>query len=215
MLQGRVIFTSVILLNSVLFACASKAEDAQYVGAEKCKNCHSAASKGDQYDKWTSEKHSHAFAVLSTDEAKKTAKEKGVANPAKAAECLKCHVAAFEAPAAAKSKKFDMTLGVQCETCHGPGSKHVEARLKDEGDDDAAAAKLVVLPAGEIIGAPTAETCYKCHNKESPNYIPFAFNNFYPVIAHLDPRKKRAADYLDKIPPGPKDDPAAVAPAKK
>ena len=212
MLQCRVVFGAAILSMSVLFASAPRAEDALYVGAEKCKNCHSAASKGDQYDKWMSEKHSHAFEVLSTDAAKKTAKEKGIGDPAKTADCLKCHVTAFEAPAATKHKTFDMTLGVQCETCHGPGSKHVEARLNYDGDDPAS--KVLELPKGEIIGAPTAETCYKCHNKESPNYLPFAFNKFYPVIAHLDPRKKRPADYLEKIPAGPKDDPAAVAPKK-
>lgn len=215
MLQIRRVSAVTILLVSAVFVVASRAEDGLYVGAEKCKNCHSAASKGDPYGKWMNEKHSKAFQVLSSDEAKKTAKAKGVDDPTKSADCLKCHVTAFEAPAAMKHKKFDMTMGVQCETCHGPGSKHVEARLKDEGDDDAAAAKLVELPKGEIIGMPTAETCFKCHNKDSPNYVPFAFNKFLPTIAHLDPRKKRPADYLEKIPADPKDDPKAVAPAKK
>ncbi|HLX59851.1 MAG TPA: cytochrome c family protein [Planctomycetota bacterium] len=200
----------IILFSAAAGYCA--AEDAIYVGAEKCKNCHSAPSKGDPYGKWTAEKHSKAYQVLATDEAKKTAAAKNIADPQKSAECLKCHVTAFDAPAAQKHKKFDVTLGVQCETCHGPGSKHVEARLKAEEDDTN---KLVTLPQGEIIGAPTSETCRKCHNKDSPNYQPFAFNKFYPVIAHLDPRKKRPADYLEKIPAEPTDDPKAVTPGKK
>jgi len=215
MLHGRETAVVSALLMALVIMASSHAGDAIYVGAEKCKNCHSAPSKGDPYDKWLGEKHSNAFKVLTSDEGKKTAKAKGIDDASKAADCLKCHVTAFEAPAAMKSNKFDPTLGVQCETCHGPGSKHVDARLKDEGDDDAAAAKLLVLPAGEIIGAPTAETCMKCHNKDSPNYVPFAFNKFYPVIAHLDPRKKRPADYLEKIPADPRDDPKAVAPTKK
>ena len=204
-----------VVMMSVVFVASSRAEDAIYVGAEKCKNCHSAASKGDPYDKWMGEKHSQAFKALSSEEGKKTAVAKGIADATKDASCLKCHVTAFEAPAAQKHKKFDPTMGVQCETCHGPASKHVDARMKDEGDDDAKDAKLVELPKDEIIGAPTAETCYKCHNTDSPNYVPFAFNKFLPVIAHLDPRKKRPADYLEKIPPGPKDDPKAVTPVKK
>ncbi len=215
MLHRREVSVIALLLMSGVFVASSRAEDAIYVGAEKCKNCHSAPSKGDPYDKWMGEKHSQAFKVLSSEEAKKTALAKNVADPTKDASCLKCNVTAFEAPAAQKSKKFDLTMGVQCETCHGPGSKHVDARLKDEGDDDAKDAKVVELPKGEIIAAPTAETCYKCHNKDSPNYVPFAFNKFFPVIAHLDPRKKRPADYLEKIPPGPQDDPKAVAPVKK
>jgi len=196
-----------ILLMSVGALSSVFAVDATYVGTEKCKNCHSSEKKGDQYDKWTQTLHSKAFADLISDEGKKLAKEKNIDDPQKNASCVKCHVTAFDAPASAKGKKFDLTLGVQCETCHGPGSKHVEERLKaDEPEDD----KIVELPAGEIIGKPTSETCRKCHNKDSPNYKPFAFNKFLRQNAHLDPRKKRPADYLDKLPDEPTDDPDAA-----
>jgi len=196
------IFTAVMLISTSVFA-----GDATYVGTEKCKNCHSSPKKGDQYGKWTESLHSKAFAVLATDEAKKLAKEKNVADPQQSADCMKCHVTAYDAPAAAKGKKFDQTLGVQCETCHGPGSKHVEARLKgEEAEDD----KVLEIPKDEIIGFPTSETCRKCHNKDSPNFKPFAFNKFVKQTSHLDPRKKRAADFLDKIPDEPTDDPNAA-----
>ena len=48
-----------------------------YIGVEKCKNCHEAKTKGSQYTVWKSMKHSHAWEALASDEAKKTAKEKG------------------------------------------------------------------------------------------------------------------------------------------
>src|SRR5579862_5791687 len=194
---------AIVVALLICLAAGARAEDATYVGAEKCKNCHSTPRKGDPFGTWEKSKHHAAYANLAGDEAKKLGAAKGVAEPQKAAECLKCHVTAFEAPASQKGKKFDVTQGVQCETCHGPGSKHVEARLKvEEAEDD----KLVEIPKDEIITEPTAETCRKCHNKDGPNYKPFAFKKYLKEMQHLDPRKKRPADFIDKMPDDPKDD---------
>ena len=182
--------------------------DATFVGSEKCKNCHSSPKKGDQFGKWSKEKHSKAYAVLASDDSKKLAASKNIADAQKSDDCLKCHVTALGVPAEKKGKKFDFTLGVQCETCHGPGSKHVDARLKaDEVEDDS---KPVVIPKGELAETPTAETCRKCHNKDSPNYKPFAYRKYLTEIGHFDPRKGRPADYIDKLPEDPKDDPEAA-----
>jgi hypothetical protein len=181
--------------------------DNKYVGSEQCKNCHSSVKKGDQFGKWLKQKHSHAFALLASDEAKKTAAEKKVADPQKSADCLKCH--STEVPAEQKGPKFDPTQGVQCETCHGPGGKHVAARKAfepEEGKED----DIVEIAKDEIIASPTADTCRKCHSKDSPSYKPFAFKKYAKEIQHLDPRKKRAADYIDKLPDDPKDDPDAA-----
>lgn len=205
MLQGRNLLALAVLM--VMTAGCCRAGDAIYVGAEKCKSCHSAPSKGDQFGKWAAEKHSKAFALLASEEAKKTGQAKGIAEPQKSDQCLKCHVTAFGVPDAQKHKKFDVTQGVQCETCHGPGSLHVEARLKVDEPEDGS---LVVLPKGEIIANPGADACVKCHNKEGPSYKPFAFKKYFKEIAHLDPRKKRPADYIDKLPDDPRDDPAAA-----
>ena len=182
-----------------------------YVGVEKCKNCHSTPSKGAPYEVWLKAKHSKAYVTLASDEAKKLGATKHVAEPQKSAECLKCHVTAYELPAEQKHKKFDMTAGVQCETCHGPGTKHVEARLKgDDAEEVGGVPKPIEISKDEIIAEPTAETCRKCHNKDSPAYKPFAFKKFFKEIAHLDPRKKRPADFIDKMPDDPKDDPDAA-----
>jgi hypothetical protein len=113
-------------------------------------------------------------------------------------------VTAFDAPATQKHKKFDVTQGVQCESCHGPGQKHVEERLKVDEPEDG---HILEVGKDEIIGAPTAETCRKCHNKDSPSAKPFAFKHYFKQIQHLDPRKNRAADFIDKLPDDPKDEP--------
>ena len=174
----------------------SAGEEAQYVGAEKCKNCHSAASKGDQFGVWQKQEHAKAYATLAGEKAKKIAKEKGIADPQKDKACLTCHVTAYDEPAEMKGKKFDPTLGVQCESCHGPSSKHVKARLEaEEAPED----KVVALPAGERGGTPSKDVCIKCHNEKSPSYKPFDYKKGIKDIQHLDPRRKHPADYLDKL----------------
>lgn len=199
--MSRVLYGCAGLVAVALLALGTRSlcaadEANQYVGAEKCKNCHAAASKGDPYGQWMKTKHAKAFATLASDEAKKVAKEKGVADPQKDKACLQCHVTAFDAPAAMKGKKFDPALGVQCETCHGPSGKHVKARMdaEDQPED-----KVLELPKGEHTETPTPATCIKCHNEKSPSYKPFDFKKFVKEIVHLDPRRKHPADYLDKL----------------
>ncbi|HVS12275.1 MAG TPA: cytochrome c family protein [Planctomycetota bacterium] len=167
----------------------------KYIGAAKCKNCHSAAESGNQYAAWQATHHSKAFETLATDEAKRIAKEKGIDDPQKSDACLRCHVTAFGLPEDQIKKGFDPKLGVQCETCHGPGDNHVKARM-------AAVAKAA--GAGEIPKGPQPidesemsskigmETCLGCHNEQSPTFKPFCFCERAATIRHLDPRKTHA-----------------------
>lgn len=175
-------FSLVLLSGSSLLAGDAN----QYVGAEKCKNCHSAATKGDQYGKWMKEDHAKAFAKLAEAAALKLGKEKGSAEPQKDKACLTCHVTAYDEPAASKGKKFDPALGVQCESCHGPCGNHVKARLEGEESTD----KPLKIPAEEVVAKPPAETCKKCHNEKSPSYKPFDYDKYVKEIDHPDPRKK-------------------------
>ena len=176
---------------------ASSAEgDNQYVGSDKCKLCHNAASKGDPYGVWLKEGHHKAYETLAGEEAKKIAKDKNIADPQKDKTCLVCHETAYEAPAALKGKKFDATQGVQCESCHGPGGNHVKARQAAEEDESG---KVIQIGKGEIVHFPPPETCKQCHNEKSPNYKPFDYTAFVKKIAHLDPRRNHPADFLDKL----------------
>ncbi|MEI6231453.1 MAG: multiheme c-type cytochrome [Planctomycetota bacterium] len=203
---------AIALFSVCISSLFSQASDLEFRGVASCRKCHLATSSGNQYEKWVESAHSSAYQTLTTAESFKIAKAKNIADPTKSADCLRCHVTAFDVPATKKGKAFDVTLGVQCESCHGAGSKHVEERLDgDSGDED----KALVLPKGEIITSPGADSCRACHNKDSPTYKPFAYNKFMPMIGHMDPRKKRPADYMQKLPADPKDDPAAVAPKKK
>ncbi len=167
---------------------ASAAGANKYIGAAKCKNCHKSEAGGDQFAQWEGTDHSKAFARLASPEAKEAASKLGIEDPQKADACLKCHVTAFGVPAEELASGFKADMGVQCESCHGPGEAHMKARF-------AAAAKAkdgekVVVPEGEIVFTPSAATCVGCHNKESPTFKKFCFREYEPKIRHLDPRRE-------------------------
>ena len=162
----------------------------RYVGALRCKNCHSAEDTGNQFGHWEQSKHHHAFEVLASDDAKKFAKERDIKDPQTDPKCLKCHVTAFSAPKEEFQKSFKADIGVQCETCHGPGEEHVKARMKAAAEAPAAGG-YAAIPDTEIVKSPTAKLCVECHNTESPTYKDFCFHEFRANIRHLNPKKPR------------------------
>jgi hypothetical protein len=201
--HGRSLLTAslatLVLLGSTLAAVAggrasdparSAPAENKYIGADKCKSCHGAAESGDVHSKWKATAHAKAFETLASEEAKKLAAEKGIADPQKADECVSCHVTAFGVAEAQIKKGFDRAHGVQCEACHGPGENHMKARFAAAAKGDAPKGHVEV-PAGEIVARPTVETCVACHNEKSPSYKPFCFHEFNAKIRHLDPRKPR------------------------
>jgi hypothetical protein len=169
---------------------ARGADDAnRYVGAAECKNCHSAAAKGDPYGGWAKMKHAAAYRTLASAAARKIGAAKKIDNPQQSAECLRCHVTAYGLPPAQKHRRFSETQGVQCESCHGPGGRHTEARL----------AKVQPFEKDELAHEPAQATCRQCHNEQSPAYKPFCFKKAAKEIAHLDPRRNHPADYFEKL----------------
>jgi len=151
----------------------------KYVGSAKCKMCHNSPAKGAQYTKWTESKHAKAFATLGTEEAKKVAAAKGIADPQKAPGCLKCHVTGYGATAEMLTDKCKAEDGVGCESCHGPGGDYSSMTvMKDHGK---------AVAAG--LNVPTEETCKKCHNAENPMDKGFDFASYSAKIAHLNPQK--------------------------
>lgn len=171
--------TVIFLAISVLQVYAQDA--AKYIGSKKCKICHRKADDGEQYKIWSEGPHAKAMEALASDEAKKIAKEKGIADPAKDAKCTKCHstFAAVDAKMLDAKTKLTLDEGVSCESCHGPGSEYKSKKtMKD--------IKLAKA-AGLII--PDEKTCKKCHNSESPTFKSFDFAKASEKIAHKIPKK--------------------------
>jgi hypothetical protein len=166
------------------------AAPARYIGAGKCKNCHSAEKTGAQYAQWEKMLHSKAFETLAGDKAKELAKAKGIDDPQKSDACLKCHTTANGEAADNIAKGFKPEMGVQCESCHGPGEAHLKARMAAAAETDPA--KATPVSATEIIAEPKLDTCVKCHNPESPSFKPFCFKLAFAKIAHLNPAKQRS-----------------------
>ncbi len=181
---------------------AIAASKAIYVGASKCKSCHNKDSMGKVYDKWTKMKHYSALENLKSEDAIRLGKENGIDKPWEADACLKCHITAYTEPAERRHKRFKMDKGVQCESCHGPGSLHVKARLKAAKEGIKGDKELIQIPEGEIV-LPDEGLCRNCHNEESPSYKEFDFGERLEKIRHLHPLRKEP-----RVHPPKKDDDA-------
>ena len=198
--HGRWVVGCLAVALCCAFAAPVFAQDATYIGEAQCKVCHNKKDEGEQWNKWKAEKHAKTLDVLKTPEADKIAKDKGSAKPAaESPECLKCHVTAFDAATGKTPDKILPAMGIQCEACHGPGSKHAEEGKKKMFKKDPAADT-----AGTIKKADAA-TCTKCHNEESPTWkadkytlkdgtkVGFDFEQAHAKIAHPNPKKAAAA----------------------
>lgn len=163
-------------MATALFLCnKAYADEYKYIGSAKCKMCHSSDAKGNQYKVWSDSKHAKAYLDLASEEAKKNAEKAGLkTDPQKSPECLKCHVTAFGVNDSLKEASFDISEGIGCETCHGPGSDYKGLSVMKE--------RQKAIAAGLII--PNRDTCVKCHNSESPNFKGFDYDQYYKKIAH-------------------------------
>lgn len=150
----------------------------KYVGVNTCiKGCHESAAQGNQYEVWKNSKHSGAFLTLQTEAADSIAASLGYLTPAsETKQCIKCHVLGKDFDESELISTFDMTQGVQCESCHGPGSSYKKLSVMKDS------AKAV--SKGLIIHSEKEKWCITCHNPESPTYIPFDYEPLWEIIAH-------------------------------
>lgn len=116
-----------------------------YVGNQACMSCHDQV-----YKKWSKSPHGHAFASL--EKAGKST------DPS----CLKCHTVGY-----GEKTGYSAHVGqkeyqdVGCESCHGPGEKHIVTQKKQDirslGDD----CPFCVIE----------QICMSCHDMEnSPGF---------------------------------------------
>ncbi len=178
------------ILSTLLFSLygqGTTGQTAKYIGVAGCKKCHKTVKQGEQFKIWSESKHAKAYETLKGEDAAKIAKEKGLAKPAyESPECLKCHVTGYDADASLLGPKFKMEDGVQCETCHGPGSLYKKKKIMK--DRELAIQKGLKIYSVEDGSA--EELCRKCHNEESPTFKEFNFKERWKKIAHPVPKTK-------------------------
>ncbi|NNE33637.1 MAG: cytochrome C554 [Rhodothermales bacterium] len=161
-------------------------DDAEFIGAAKCKTCHKKAEDGEQHPLWEASAHAGAWATLGTDKAKEVAAAAGIENPQTADECLACHITAHGVAPELLGTKYSVEEGVSCESCHGAGGNYYKKKT------------MASITSGEIDGAtvglvaPTEETCVACHNDKSPTFAGFDFAEYSEKIAHPIPDAKKA-----------------------
>ncbi|MCW5978785.1 MAG: beta-propeller fold lactonase family protein [Bryobacteraceae bacterium] len=144
----------IVVLLVAPAAVAALAADPVYIGARVCGNCHAGPGMGYQFSLWLHSKHSQAWATLAKPESKKIAQISGIReDPQESFTCLGCHSSGAQAEAWQKDDTFRVEDGVQCESCHGPGSEYAtEAIMKD---------RAAAMKAG--LQMPTEQTCMTCH----------------------------------------------------
>ncbi len=81
--------------------------EAGYVGVDVCSSCHLEAR-----DFWNKTRHAKAYATLATQN-----KEYNL-------DCVGCHVTGYDMPGGSTVTHVAHLRDVQCEQCHGPGSRH-------------------------------------------------------------------------------------------
>jgi hypothetical protein len=151
----------------------------KYIGAVKCKLCHTSDKSGKAYPIWQKTKHAAAYTTLASPEALEVGKKLGIETPQNSEKCLVCHITAFSVEKDAKDSTLTLAEGISCEACHGPGSDYkAMAIMKD---------KQKAIAAGLII--PNEKTCVTCHNEKSPTYKPFKYAEMFKLIAHPLPKE--------------------------
>jgi hypothetical protein len=149
-------------------SAAAAEQEPQFIGLRKCKVCHGKSLIGDQVSAWQAGPHAKAFDTLKSEPSVQIATEKQLAMPAhESPECLRCHATSDVATPDRAKYPVHVEEGVQCESCHGPGSKY---RKKKVMSDRAEAER-------QGLWSPSQDqaVCVSCHNEESPTWDPGRF----------------------------------------
>lgn len=120
-------------------ACPPAAPDAGFIGAALCTACHPEATAV-----WKQTKHPLAYESLVN------------AGRQYHLDCVACHVGLWQQPGGVC--RVDQTSGhqgVECESCHGPGARHLASPVKG------------TIPRG------TREVCVTCHDRENSPHFDF------------------------------------------
>jgi hypothetical protein len=145
-----------------------------FIGAQACAECHRQ-----EHSLWQQTHHADA------------ARQLGGSNKQYHPDCVSCHYTGYGYPTGFKIGEQTPTLiGVQCESCHGPGKLHQDAKSKDF-----------------IRAKPGKEYCIECHDAKQTPDLEQNFDFYYQRVKHT-----QEALNLDRQPHDPR---APDAPGKR
>lgn len=141
-----------------------------YVGSEACARCHASA-----YSLWRETAHAKAYETLRR------------LGKAYNESCIPCHVTGFRRPGGATLEAANPLRFVGCESCHGPGSIHVDDRGLDE-------------PVSLSRQVPET-VCLGCHQPDHSDT--FEFHAYLRDVTGDKPANEHGAKLRQKLGPGP------------
>jgi hypothetical protein len=133
-----------------------------YVGVEVCSTCHKS-----EREFWNHTQHSAAYATLASAH-----KEFNL-------DCVSCHVTGYDKPGGSTVVHVETLSNVQCEVCHGAGSRHVDTPLDD---------KLISIPAPTLCAA-------ECHH---PPHVKADWNAAASWLKIVGPGHQRGSEPAKK-----------------
>ena len=153
----------------------------EFVGTEKCGECHTTA-----FEKWEKTPHAHATESIIKPPGR------GDVPRHFDPECISCHVTGWNPQgfypylsgylSVEKSKHL---MGSGCENCHGPGSQHVAA---ESGDFEATNEMLTKLREEMRLPLSKAQDrCLECHDMDnSPSFHQEGgFEKYWKQVEHI------------------------------
>jgi hypothetical protein len=138
---------ALLLLSCAALLFAGQVVAQENLGARRCATCHPA-----EYAHWKASPHARATASLT--EAQRRDRR-----------CMSCHAT-------------DVTnghVGVQCESCHGPGEHYWPEHVMR----DVELAQAVGLRRGD-----EPVTCARCHTDDGPHVTPFDYARALEAVKH-------------------------------
>lgn len=147
----------------------------RFVGSKECESCHEPS-----YDVWKKTGHSDAWKTLVELEVPRNY------DP----ECISCHVVGwhpteyfpYEGGFLSEEETPEL-VDVGCESCHGPGEKHVKAEM---GSDEELQKKLqkAMRVTKEQAQHDKNRWCLNCHDLD--NSPDFNFEEYWPNVEHSE-----------------------------
>lgn len=182
-----------------------------YMGAESCSGsaCHNnVAPRGklrigqNEFFIWSQkDRHAKGYEVLTGPDSKRIAQNLKIDHPENSHRCLVCH--GIPVAENRQGKNFDITEGVSCEACHGPGEQWLGPHMRKDWDAKKAAA-FGMYNTKDL--SKRADKCLSCHLGVGQDLVD------HELIGAGHPRLKFELDNYSHVMPAhwlpPKDNPS-------